>query len=65
MPFYVSNELKSDISGDLIMLKSMMDEELFYMYKYKTSYCPQKNVKHDWATCIYAHRPLDFRRPPD
>ena len=38
-----------------------LDKTDFYMYKYKTAYCPQKNVKHDWATCIYAHRPTDFR----
>jgi len=42
-----------------------MDHNLFYMYKYKTQYCPQKNIKHDWSICIYAHRPSDFRRPPD
>ena len=35
------------------------------MYRYKTAYCPQKNFKHDWNQCIYAHKPQDYRRPPD
>ena len=42
-----------------------MEADYFYMYKYKTVYCPRKNEKHDWSQCIYAHRPQDFRRAPD
>lgn len=49
VPFYVSNESKSGFSDDLSQLVKTMDEEMFYMYRYKTAYCPQKNIKHDWA----------------
>jgi hypothetical protein len=42
VPFYVVNEQKAegDLSGDLTKLKDIMDSDLFYMYKYKTAYCP-------------------------
>lgn len=39
--------------------------DLFYMYRYKTGYCPNIANKHDWTLCIYAHRFTDYRRPPD
>ena len=38
---------------------------MFDMYRYKTAYCPLRSLKHDWASCIFAHRPQDFRRAPD
>ena len=37
----------------------------FYMFKYKTSWCPNKKDSHDSKSCIYAHHTRDFRRPPD
>jgi hypothetical protein len=37
----------------------------FFMYRYKTGYCPDIANKHDWTACIYAHRLTDYRRPPD
>eukprot|EP00347_Sterkiella_histriomuscorum_P013839 403363168 len=64
MPFYVSAEQKLQ-PDDLQSLRQTLDPDMFYIYRYKTAYCPQKNVKHDWAQCIYAHKPQDFRRPPD
>ncbi len=41
------------------------DADEFYMNRYKTVFCPMKNKKHDWSSCIYAHRMQDFRRKPD
>ncbi len=38
---------------------------MFFMYRYKTAYCPNIATKHDWTLCIYAHRFTDYRRPPD
>ena len=35
------------------------------MYRLKTAYCPHKNMRHEWSTCIYAHKPNDYRRAPD
>ena len=47
VPFYISADQKADFSDDLQNFKDTMDPDIFFMYKYKTSYCPQKNVKHD------------------
>jgi hypothetical protein len=48
VPFFVSEEAKKS-GEDLESLQKTMDEDSFYMYRYKTAYCPQKNLKHDWA----------------
>ena len=37
----------------------------FYMFKYKTAWCPNKKDAHDSKSCIYAHHTRDFRRPPE
>ncbi len=42
-----------------------MSAGTFFMYRYKTLYCPQIAVKHDWNACLYAHWVYDYRRPPD
>ena len=44
---------------------SKMDVFTFFMFKYKTSWCPNKKDSHDSKSCIYAHHTRDFRRPPD
>ena len=38
---------------------------VFYMFFYKTSWCPTKKDSHDSKSCIYAHHTRDFRRPAD
>eukprot|EP00746_Dinoflagellata_sp_MGD_P163617 gnl/MRDRNA2_/MRDRNA2_91766_c0_seq1.p1 gnl/MRDRNA2_/MRDRNA2_91766_c0~~gnl/MRDRNA2_/MRDRNA2_91766_c0_seq1.p1 ORF type:complete len:619 (-),score=98.71 gnl/MRDRNA2_/MRDRNA2_91766_c0_seq1:627-2483(-) len=38
--------------------------EDFFMYRYKTQWCPQPGV-HDWDACIYAHTKRDMRRTPN
>lgn len=53
------------VVDDLKTQFEAMDKEMFFMYRFKTQYCTQKNIKHDWAMCIFAHKPQDFRRPPD
>mmetsp|Transcript_3148 Transcript_3148/g.9169 ORF Transcript_3148/g.9169 Transcript_3148/m.9169 type:complete len:436 (-) Transcript_3148:401-1708(-) len=35
--------------------------EEFFMYKFKTLWCPI-GVQHDWQTCVYAHNYQDARR---
>jgi hypothetical protein len=42
-----------------------IDPVVFYMYRYKTTYCANKSKDHDWNNCVYAHKPFDHRRPPD
>jgi hypothetical protein len=37
----------------------------FYMFKYKTAWCPNKKDSHDSKSCYYAHHTRDFRRPPE
>ena len=37
----------------------------FYMFKYKTAWCPNKKDSHDSKSCSYAHHLRDFRRPPE
>ena len=45
-------------------IKRKETAEEFFMYYYKTTFCPNTSERHDWAACIYAHRAQDFRRPP-
>ena len=42
-----------------------MNPLIFYMYKYKSSWCPDQKDSHDTKSCIYAHHMRDFRRPPE
>lgn len=41
------------------------DRFVFYMFMYKTTWCPTKKDCHDSKCCIYAHHLRDFRRPPE
>lgn len=47
-----------------IYLKNI-DPIIFYIYRYKTTFCANKSKDHDWNQCVYAHKPFDYRRPPD
>lgn len=42
-----------------------MSSDTFFMYRYKTLYCPHTSAKHDWNSCLYAHWVYDYRRAPD
>ena len=42
-----------------------VDPVVFYMYRYKTTFCANKSKDHDWNHCVYAHKSFDFRRAPD
>ena len=39
-------------------------DEDFYMFHYKTIWCPYNLSLHDKALCVYAHNWQDFRRKP-
>jgi hypothetical protein len=41
------------------------DRFVFYMFMYKSTWCPNKKDSHDSKGCIYAHHMRDFRRPPE
>ena len=47
-----------------IYLKTI-EPVMFYIYRYKTSVCPNKSKDHDWNHCVYSHKPFDHRRAPD
>jgi hypothetical protein len=55
---------KRDVKG-VAKHETAQYDDRFYMYRYKTAYCPNIAVKHDWTLCIYAHRFTDYRRRPD
>jgi len=58
-------EYSVEESGENEMISEKKYSGWFFMYRYKTGYCPEIANKHDWTTCIYAHRFTDYRRPPD
>jgi len=35
------------------------------MFRYKSSWCPNRKDSHDSKACLYAHHMRDFRRPPE
>jgi len=45
------------------LLHNMKKDEKFYLYKYKTVFCPYI-YSHDRNQCVYAHNPQDYRRDP-
>lgn len=53
------------LTADLDKLYKNIEVFTFYMFKYKTSWCPNKKDSHDSKSCFYAHHTRDFRRPPD
>ena len=49
---------------DLSKVFNKIESFTFYMFKYKSSWCPNRHESHDSKNCIYAHHMRDFRRPP-
>lgn len=37
----------------------------FYIFYYKTVWCPFNYINHDRANCVYAHNWQDYRRKPN
>jgi hypothetical protein len=54
-----------ELNLNLRQLKQTMDPFTFYMYRYKSSWCPAMKDSHDSKSCIFAHHMRDFRRPPE
>ena len=53
---------ENEISIDLIHHYEYDDD--FYVFHYKTIWCPFNQSKHDKSVCVYAHNWQDFRRKP-
>lgn len=54
-----------ELNQNLRRMKEKMNPLTFYMYRYKTSWCPDMKDSHDSKTCIFAHNMRDLRRPPE
>ncbi|KAM3137766.1 hypothetical protein pb186bvf_010186 [Paramecium bursaria] len=54
---------QDELKLTFILDKITHDQE-FYMYYYKTVWCPQIEG-HDRGNCVYAHNAQDFRRDPE
>ena len=57
--------LAQSFNFELEKYEKRLSQFQFYMFRYKTAWCPRIQNKHDWSQCIYAHRLQDFRRMPD
>lgn len=53
------------LNEDLDTTYKSMDVFIFYMFKYKSSWCPNRRDSHDSKSCFFAHHMRDFRRPPE
>ena len=71
-----SKSIKDDFVLDCLLDAKPLNENLnstfktmevftFYMFKYKSAWCPNRKDSHDSKNCIYAHHMRDFRRPPE
>ena len=54
---------ESEIRSELI--HNYVYDEDFYMFHYKTVWCPFNLSNHNKAKCVYAHNLQDFRRKPN
>ena len=46
------------------LIHNYVFDEDFYMFYYKTEFCPFNLTEHDKALCVYAHNLQDYRRNP-
>ena len=51
-----------ELSIDLIKLYEQDSD--FYMFHFKTAWCPYEEKDHQRELCVYAHNWQDFRRKP-
>jgi hypothetical protein len=53
------------INENLNTIYKTLEVFTFYMFRYKSCWCPNRKESHDSKSCIYAHHMRDFRRPPE
>ena len=46
------------------LIHNLVFDDDFYIFSYKTVFCPFNLTEHDKALCVYAHNWQDFRRKP-
>lgn len=54
----------SDQDIRIELIHSYKYDEDFYMFHYKTVWCPFDLIQHDKISCVYAHDCQDYRRKP-
>ena len=54
---------EQDILAELI--HNYIFDQDFFMFHYKTSFCPINHIQHDRSLCVYAHNWQDYRRKPN
>lgn len=47
------------------LIHNYAENDDFYMFLYKTEFCPFNLTEHDKSKCVYAHNWQDYRRKPD
>lgn len=47
------------------LIHNLTYDDDFFMFHYKTQWCPYNLAYHDKALCVYAHNLQDFRRKPN
>lgn len=47
------------------LIHNYAEDDDFYMFYYKTEFCPFNLTEHDKSKCVYAHNWQDYRRKPD
>lgn len=52
-----------DLLGEL--LHNYRFDPDFFMFHYKTAFCPITHITHDRSLCVYAHNWQDYRRKPN
>ena len=53
------------LKENLNMIYKALENFTFFMFRYKSCWCPNRKDSHDSKSCIYAHHMRDFRRPPE
>ena len=53
------------LNENLNTIYKTLEAFTFYMFRYKSCWCPNRKESHDSKSCIYAHHMRDFRRPPE
>jgi hypothetical protein len=48
----------------ITLIHNFLQDEDFFLFHYKTVWCPFNYINHDKGACVYAHNWQDFRRDP-
>ena len=54
----------SEIDIKIRLIHKFVQDAEFFMFYFKTEWCPFQNKNHNKAQCVYAHNWQDFRRKP-